>query len=233
MSAVQVSEPVALVNVPATEIESPLRRWAWVWVTALVLFVGALIAIVVVYFVRAAQTRRQRDAFLAIRATQAVIPDGDYLVRLGDTALYMGVDESAPPSAAAAAPVTSAGSPVVLVSEAAARPWRYAAPVGVASVAGGRALSFVRSDGSLLALGAGAAVSLPAPLTASANAPAFGDWIISRGPTPGTAGQPAVIHNTALSGCVLPTLTPAAGVPLAIQAGCPPTARTWYFVPVS
>ncbi|AGO83731.2 hypothetical protein psal_cds_208 [Pandoravirus salinus] len=231
MSAVEVSEPVALVNAPAIETESPLRRWMWLWVTALVLFVGALIALVVVYFVRADRARRQRDAFLAVRATQAVIPDGDYLVRLGDTALYMGVDESPAPSAVA--PVTTVGRPVVLVSESAARPWRYRAPVGVASVAGGRALSYVSGDGSLLALGTGAALTLPAPLTASADAPAFGDWIVSRGPTAGTASQPAVIHNTALSGCALPTLTPGAGVPLAIQAGCPPTARTWYFVPVS
>lgn len=231
MSAVQVSEPVALVDVPATQVESPLRRWMWVWVTALVLFVGALIALVVVYFVRAAQARRQRDAFLAIRAAQAVIPDGDYLVRLGDTALYMGIDESTAPSAAT--PTAPAGNAVVLVAESAARPWRYAAPVGVASVAGGRALSFVRSDGTLLALGAGAALTLPAPLTASADAPAFGDWIVSRGPTPGTAAQPAVIHNTALSGCALPTLAPAAGIPVAVQPGCLPTARTWYFVPVS
>lgn len=229
MSAVQVSEPVALVDVPATE--SPLRRWMWVWVTALVLFVGALIALVVVYFVRAAQARRQRDAFLTIRATQAVIPDGDYLVRLGDTALYMGIDEST--ASSAATPTAPAANAVVLVSESAARPWRYAAPVGVASVAGGRALSFVRSDGTLLALGAGGALTLPAPLTASADAPAFGDWIVSRGPTPGTAAQPAVIHNTALSGCALPTLAPAAGVPVAVQPGCLPTARTWYFVPVS
>ncbi|AJF98334.1 hypothetical protein TW95_gp1600 [Pandoravirus inopinatum] len=154
MNAVQVGEPVALVNVPATEIESPLRRWAWLWVTALVLFVGALVAIVVVYFVRAAQARRQRDAFLAIRATQAVIPDGDYLVRLGDTALYMGVDESAT-SSAAAVPVTTAGSPVVLVSEAAARPWRYAAPVGVASGGWAGGAGALLCAQRRLALGAG------------------------------------------------------------------------------
>jgi hypothetical protein len=241
MSAVQVQEPVetALVGVPATAVveqEPAWRRWGWLWIAVLILFVAALVAFVVVYFVRRARARRQRDAFVAIRATQALIPDGDYLVRLGNSALYMGVDESAgPPSLGTSPPgaATATGDAVVLVSESAARPWRYAAPVGVASVAGGRSLSYVRSDGSLLALGAGNALTLPAPLSASADAPAFGDWIVSRGPTPGTPAQPAVIHNTALTGCVLPTRATAAGVPLVIQEGCPPTARVWYFVPVS
>lgn len=237
----QAQTPVALVDVPtaaATDVAvvaapAPPRRWTWLWVTLFVVFVAALIAFVVAYFVQRARRERRRDAFLAIRSTQAHVPDGDYLVRFGNTGLYMGVS-----SAAAAATTGGATAPVtqvVLVAESDARPWRYAAPAGTASVAGGRSLSYVRADGSLLPLGTGAAVTLPASLTVTtSDALGFGDWFVSRGPTPGTASQPAVIHNTALTGCVMPSATTTAvGVPLVVQSGCPPTSRVWYFVPVS
>nr|UDO48017.1 hypothetical protein [Pandoravirus massiliensis] len=237
----QAQAPVALVDVPATAAATdvalvgaaPPRRWTWLWVTLFVVFVATLIAFVVAYFVQRARRERQRDAFLAIRSTQAHVPDGDYLVRFGDTGLYMGLSPTA--AAATTGGATALANRVVLVAESDARPWRYAAPAGTASVAGGRSLSYVRGDGSLLPLGTGAAVTLPAALTVDAsNAPGFGDWFVSRGPTSGTASQPAVIHNTALAGCVMPGATAAAaGAPLVVQAGCPPTSRVWYFVPVS
>lgn len=237
----QAQTPVALVDVPATAAATDVavvaappapRRWTWLWVTLFVVFVAALIAFVVAYFVQRARRERRRDAFLKIRSTQAHVPDGDYLVRFGDTGLYMGL---APAAATAAGGSTAPVDQVVLVAESDARPWRYAAPAGTASVAGGRSLAYVRADGSLLPLGTGAAVTLPASLRVDApGALAFGDWFVSRGPTAGAASQPAVIHNTALAGCVMPSATTTAvGVPLAVQSGCPATARVWYFVPVS
>ncbi|AVK75777.1 Tip-associated adhesin-like domain-containing protein [Pandoravirus kuranda] len=237
----QAQTPVALVDVPATAAATdvavvapaPPRRWTWLWVSLFVLFFTVLIAFVIGYFVQRARRERRRDAFLAIRSTQAHVPDGDYLVRFGNTGLYMGLS---PAAAASTGGTTTPVNRVVLVAEPDARPWRYAAPAGTASVAGGRSLSYVRADGSLLPLGTGAAVTLPAPLTVgtSSDALGFGDWFVSRGPTPGTASQPAVIHNTALTGCVMPSaVTAAAGVPLDVQSGCPSTARVWYLVPVS